>query len=322
MEDASPHNNQNKSTASVNCLRNHLIFYDVFFIEALLDLAGARDSRTAMNFRIPMPVVVAVGAFIFVLFLLAGAIWSGARGSTPAPPPTIGELVLPDPPPRGDKTEDDSAKVVVNALPTIVELSEPRSELAASLDYTPWPDLSAPTRAERELLAAADADCVNPYGRRQTRAGTLDLFTALIMLRIEARLGVPEEARGITVAAWCREASYQHGPTEGDGGHAVGPLQLHPIFEARCGRRLLVPGLTTYAGGRSDPLWSAACFIERIKAKLDDPAVERCPNPFLAAEAWTASWPRYYPSCGPSQHGEILIRWRPAVTIKEEETWK
>ena len=181
-------------------------------------------------------------------------------------------------------------------------------EVPAPAPYThhPYP-YDAPDQAERTLIAAADADCVNKYGTRQAHPGVLDPFLALHLLRLEQDMGVPLQVRGITLATWCREASYQLGATNGDEGHAIGPFQLHDIFERKCERRISVPGqLRVITGSRPDLLWTAACYLTRIKAKLPN----RCADPWLAAEAWTASWPRYYPNCTTSQHGDILLRWR------------
>ncbi len=114
------------------------------------------------------------------------------------------------------------------------------------LDSTPDPlAYEAPTQGERLAVYVAVSRCRRVSMRRA------DLWLVLALVREERRLGTPD--RMLTAAA-CHESALGSPDVVGDGGRAVGALQLHPWAVAYC-----------WAGEdrRADPVASARCLWRR-----------------------------------------------------------
>jgi hypothetical protein len=134
-----------------------------------------------------------------------------------------------------------------------------------------------PTQAERELVERQVAACSRRPGRRA------DVWGLLALWRLEAQLGVPEEARGLLGATYCVEAGAMRGERRGDWRDGVarahGPLQLWPWAYRACG---LVDG------ARDDLEAAARCYWSRVEAR-----VGACAGSWRVAEAMVANAPRY-----------------------------
>ena len=83
--------------------------------------------------------------------------------------------------------------------------------------------LAAPAETDRGLVEIAATKCKNAGSKVDRR-----LLQALLVL--EKKHNVPAYAKGITLAAACRESGYRADPRRGDGGKAVGILQIWPLL--------------------------------------------------------------------------------------------
>ena len=120
-----------------------------------------------------------------------------------------------------------------------------------------------------------------------------------VLLKLERKLGVPGYARGIILAAACRESGYRARPRRGDKGRAVGILQLWPWWERR------------YKIDRTNPIQSARAWLTHI-GKSARKAARKCKAPWaawLVAQAWVRSGPRGW-RCRYSRHHRLLRHWR------------
>lgn len=150
-----------------------------------------------------------------------------------------------------------------------------------------------PTEAERIEVATQIASCKRGVGlqtkgawHRQgvevdKQAG--NPFLVLAMVRLEAELGVPPEAKGILGAAWCIEAAMRSKPRPGDEGHSLGPFQMQGWFWDTC--KLPVRDDVTY-----DLPIAATCYWSMVEHYLSD---GKCPGNVRRAEAMAANGKRY-----------------------------
>jgi hypothetical protein len=204
-------------------------------------------------------------------------IFAGVQGTTAAaaPPPVIGPLVAP-PLPQDVAPE-------IEAIPESMDFDiAAKSLLETVLPHIP-PPLPTPTLDqmtplydpatdhERALLYAAMHNCDNAAARYAKP------FLMLELLRVEADAELPDEMRGILLAAWCGEAAYQLDDIIGDGGRAVGILQMHTNLTSKCGSLEL----------RTDPIASAKCWVHHL-ARIQRKSVKRCgkKRSWKAAELW------------------------------------
>jgi hypothetical protein len=94
--------------------------------------------------------------------------------------------------------------------------------------------------------------------------------TALAMLAdVERDTGVADIKPGLLAAVWCVEAGLRHGrPIKGDGGRAIGPMQLWPTHRRVCGLSV---------ADAHDLGKAARCWVRRIRDLLPK-ARKYCPH--------------------------------------------
>lgn len=160
------------------------------------------------------------------------------------------------------------------------------------------------------LLAAllAFATLPEPSPMPTCAGRPMDPATWVDLAELEAAYDVPGHRRGILAAVWCVESRWA--PPEpvqvGDGGLAVGPMQIHPPHVARCS-----PGHHD-ADPRTDLLWSARCWLTRVE-QIMAKARYRCPGrqAWDVAEAMLSNPQLYAWKCDArSAHVRLLDQWR------------
>ena len=150
--------------------------------------------------------------------------------------------------------------------------------------------ISAPADKDEAFVHIAATHCKNakkPVDKRLLRG----------MMQLETWLKVPKYARGITLAAACRE-SRGFKRKCGDAGKSCGVFQMRRWAEIR------------YGINRFDPLQSARAWVHRIGV-VTKKARRRCKRrrAFLVANAWVGSGPKGY-TCRYSRHWQLLKRWK------------
>lgn len=133
------------------------------------------------------------------------------------------------------------------------------------------------------------AECRNAARQHPSR----EMLTA--MLDAEEETGVPAGLRGMVLAAACHESGFS-ADAIGDGGLAVGLLQMHPWW-ARAGVQ------------RRDPYLAARAWLERVAGLVGRATRAGCRRPWVAAWAWVAQGPQGY-SCRAPRHLAVLRRWQ------------
>ena len=123
------------------------------------------------------------------------------------------------------------------------------------------------------------------------------------LLDIEKELGIPFTYRGMVLAAACNESGYNPAAI-GDGGKAVGILQMWPWWKTRFGL------------DRKDPLASDRAWFSHILRTLPK-AERRCGKrrAFLAAWSWVASGPQGW-TCRAPRHYTRLRKWHRYVKLR------
>ena len=119
------------------------------------------------------------------------------------------------------------------------------------------------------------------------------------LLDLEAKHNVPPYARGITLAAACRESGYRAKPRRGDKGKAVGLLQMWGWWVKK------------YKINREDPIQSVNAWLEQIGRSVSK-ARRKCKRPWkpwLIAQAWIGSGPQGW-RCRYSRHYRLLRYWK------------
>lgn len=116
------------------------------------------------------------------------------------------------------------------------------------------------------------------------------------LLAQEIILGVPDSLRGMTLAAACRESGFRAKPRAGDGGKAVGLLQMWPWWEA-------------FGVKREDPISATNGWLTRILMNVRR-ARRMCGKKmqYRAAWAWVASGPKGW-RCRSPRHYWLMKRW-------------
>ena len=125
------------------------------------------------------------------------------------------------------------------------------------------------------------------------------------LVAIEKASGVvPNYARGITLAATCRESRGSRRKC-GDGGKSCGILQMRTW------------AVRTYGIDRFDPYQSAKAWLHRIGV-VAKKARRLCKKrrAFLVANAWVGSGPKGY-TCRYSRHWQLLRKWKQLIKIRE-----
>ncbi len=216
------------------------------------------------------------------------------------PPPLIGEIARP-------------ARV---ALPTTAPQDGPMCQReAADIEASSiLPDRmgvlleATPTQAEQHFVDRALTACESLRGPVRRVA---DPFQVLALLRLEQDLGIPDEARGIIVAAWCVETSMKARPGKGkqflgdfrDGvALASGSFQLHEnVWAITCNGTRNAP---------HDLLWAAGCWWSQVLKAADKARrVSGCPEEDIlrVAEAAASNIRRYGWRCNSkSSHWQML----------------
>lgn len=122
------------------------------------------------------------------------------------------------------------------------------------------------------------------------------LLWTLVRLEVESKV-VPSYARGITLAAACRESRGFRFKC-GDGGKSCGVFQMRRWAEIR------------YGIDRFNAVESARAWLHRIGV-VTKKARRRCKKrrAFLVANAWVGSGPKGY-TCRYSRHWQLLKRWK------------
>jgi hypothetical protein len=147
---------------------------------------------------------------------------------------------------------------------------------------------------EEVLVDIASTKCENARAKNIDR----DFFRKL--LAVERASGVPFKYRGMTLAAACNESGYSP-VAVGDGGKAIGLLQMWPWWERK------------YAVDRRDPIASAEFWTKHILSVVPK-ATKRCGTRkgFVSAWAWVASGPKGW-VCREPRHYKRLRIWQRLV---------
>lgn len=155
----------------------------------------------------------------------------------------------------------------------------------------------APSNAS--LVKVAASACANAKK-------PVDMSLLRAMMELEDEHGVPAFARGITLAAACRESGFKANPRRGDGGKAVGILQMWPWWSHHYGIK------------RTDPLQAVGAWLYHI-GRVTKKAHRRCEKSrraWLVAQAWVSSGPKGW-TCRYSRHYSLLKRWHRLVAAEK-----
>ena len=147
---------------------------------------------------------------------------------------------------------------------------------------------------EDAIIHIAATRCEN------ARAVNIDKEFFRKLLAIERAAGVPFEYRGMVLAAACNESGYSP-KAKGDGGKAIGILQMWPWWERK------------YSLDRRDPIQAATFWTKHILITVPK-AVKRCGNKrsFVSAWSWVASGPKGW-TCREPRHYKRLRIWHRLV---------
>ena len=150
------------------------------------------------------------------------------------------------------------------------------------------------SKFDTSLLEVARTNCKN------ARPDKVDVELLKDLLSVEKKIGVPEAYRGAVLAAACRESGYKT-TVKGDGGKAVGLLQMWPWWKSR------------FKLNRLDPIASARAWISQILRTVSK-ATRKCGkrHAFVRAWAWVASGPKGW-RCRAPRHYSTLKRWHVLV---------
>lgn len=154
-----------------------------------------------------------------------------------------------------------------------------------------------------------------------TTRNNIDAYDVLALLRLEERLNVPKEARGILPAVFCIESKLQKADNLfGDEGRALGPAQFHIAAFRTCvvsnWKNSKESHIINKYDWRRDFLFSARCWITNTMRVLT--RIEReCPDisdyeKWVVAEANVSNWVRYrHHGCkAKSKHFRLFEKWQ------------
>ena len=187
--------------------------------------------------------------------------------------------------------------------------------LATAFGGAPYSeDCSEAGHSYANLVDIASTDC------KYARSENVDIELLWGLVEIEKKYNVPEEVRGMVLAAACMESGYNPNAL-GDkkfsksGKHpmAVGILQQWPVYEKM------------YGTDRRDPLAAADSWLKHITKKLKK--VERQCKYRTVRKKWIAAWGTgiRYPKKGGRcrerpKHLKLLNRWHRAAKKLCNET--
>lgn len=122
------------------------------------------------------------------------------------------------------------------------------------------------------------------------------------LLEVEEYAGVPGRWRGILLAACVGESRCRPDPKPGDGGLAVGILQMHPWWETD--ERYLVD--------RRNHVAAARAWLAHVLTIMDHGFVRSCDEDdrFPAAEAWVSKGGKFRGCKDRTGHTRRHRRWR------------
>ncbi len=235
-----------------------------------------------------------------LLTLLSLVLISQAAFASSEPPPLIGDMARP------------TRMALATAAPKDGPMCQ--REVVESASSPILPDRmgvlleATPTEAEQQFVDRALTACESLRGPVRRVA---DPFQVLALLRLEHDLGIPEEARGIIVAAWCVETSMKARPGKGkqflgdfrDGvALASGSFQLHEnVWAVTCNGTRNAP---------HDLLWAASCWWSQVLKAADKARrVSGCAEDDIlrVAEAAASNVRRYGWRCNSkSSHWQML----------------
>lgn len=196
--------------------------------------------------------------------------------------------------------------LTVSLFATLLMHCDARADLCAPVagveDEAAELVLELPSDAERAEVYAAIDRC-----DFRTRWDLVDPWMVLALLRLEHRLLIPEEHKGLLPAVWCIEASMRTesragGPILGDyrDGYPIsqGPFQIQKWMARDCGGT---------PEDRHDLLWAARCWVTRIHRVV--PKAERycSKRVWVVAEAMVSNPRKYRWDCrATSKHYSLL----------------
>ena len=175
--------------------------------------------------------------------------------------------------------------------------------------------LNEVTLGEREMVDYILDNC--PNGSRKQ----IDPYDVLALIRLEEKLGVPKEVKGILPAVFCIESGLKKADDlVGDNGLALGPAQFHVAAFRTCvisnWARTNSSHIIDNKDWRRDFLFSARCWITntmRVLKRIE----KECPDldvygKWQVAEANVANWVRYknYKCKAKSKHFKLLEVWQ------------
>lgn len=235
-----------------------------------------------------------------LITLLSLMLSSHVAFASSEPPPLIGEM----PRPTRIALPNGAPKDGPMCQPPVVEI-QPSTILPDRMGVLLQ---ATPTEAEQQFVDRALTACESLRGPVRLVA---DPFQVLALLRLEQDLGIPADAHGIIVAAWCVETSMKARPGKGkqflgdfrDGvALASGSFQLHEnVWAITCNGTRNAP---------HDLLWAAGCWWSQVLKAADKARrVSGCAESDLlrVAEAAASNVRRYGWRCNSkSSHWQML----------------
>lgn len=167
--------------------------------------------------------------------------------------------------------------------------------------------------AERDAVQVALDTC-------RHASNATDPWVVLAIIRMERALDVPPEHRGLLVATACVESGFTtRAGLHGDGGHALGMMQIHEPLAAWCidGDVVRTPRqwyeAMTWGGvdWRDNWLFSVWCYLAHIERNLAT-ATRKCgaDAAWRVSESMVASPARNWRCTAQSAHWTLMETWQ------------